>query len=100
MRMARATLLGVAALGTLAGGALAAAPYNFAGQWIGGAQESGKSAGTLTADFTAPGAKNFTGRIVAAGGDKTAPWTVKGQAQPRLDVSVHVTRRRRRTVHI
>src|SRR3989442_4860781 len=92
MRMVRATLLGVAALGTLAGGALAAAPYNFAGQWIGGAQESGKSAVTLTADFTARGAKNFTGTIVAAGGDdKPAQCTVKGKAKRRLNVLMRAT---------
>ena len=92
MRMAKATLVGVAALGTLVGGALAAAPYNFAGQWIGGAQESGKSAVTLTADFTARGAKNFTGTIVAAGGDdKPAQCTVKGKAKRRLNVSMRAT---------
>src|SRR2546425_13312666 len=92
MRMAKATLLGVAALGTLVGGALAAAPYNFAGQWIGGAQESGKSAVTLTADFTARGAKNFTGTIVAAGGDdKPAQCTVKGKAKRPLNVSMRAT---------
>ncbi|TMA41409.1 MAG: hypothetical protein E6J83_12775, partial [Deltaproteobacteria bacterium] len=67
MRMTRATLLGVAALGILAGGALAAAPYDFTGHWTGGAQERGKSAVTLTADFAASGAKTFTGTIVATG---------------------------------
>src|SRR5712691_10122756 len=92
MRMAKATLLGVAALGTLAGGALAVAPYDFAGHWTGSAQESGKSAVTLTADFTASGAKHFTGTIVAAGdGDTPDQCTVKGKAKRRLSVSMRAT---------
>jgi hypothetical protein len=92
MRMAKATLLGVAALGTLAGGALAGAPYDFAGHWTGGAQESGKSAVTLTAEFTASGAKHFTGTIVAAGdGDTPDQCTVKGKAKRRLSVSMRAT---------
>ena len=79
MRMAQATLLRVAAVVTLAGDALAGAPYNFAGNWTGGVQERGKSAVTLTADFTAGGARNFTGTIVAAGGgDKSDQCAVKG----------------------
>src|SRR5438876_4465 len=69
MRMGKATLFGVAALGTLASGAVAVAPYNFAGQWTGSAQERGKSNVTLTAEFTVSGAKSFTGTIVAAGND-------------------------------
>jgi hypothetical protein len=93
--MAKATLLGVAALGTLAGGALAAAPYDFAGLWTGVAQESGKSAVTLTANFTARGARNFTGTIVAAGNDdKPDHCTVKGKAKRRrrrLRVSMRAT---------
>ena len=79
MRMAQATLLRVAAVVTLAGDALAGAPYNFASNWTGGVQERGKSAVTLTADFTAGGARNFTGTIVAAGGgDKPGQCAVKG----------------------
>jgi len=90
--MGRATLLGAAALGTLASGAVAVAPFNFAGQWIGSAQERGKSAVTLTADFTGSGAKSFTGTIVAAGGDdKPAQCTVKGKAKRRVNVSMRAT---------
>jgi hypothetical protein len=92
MRMARATLLGVAALGTLVGGALAVAPYDFAGYWTGSAKERGKSALTLTANFTASGAKTFTGTIVAAGGDDNpAHCTVKGNAKRRPNVSMRAT---------
>src|SRR5437870_2182314 len=92
MRMTRATLLGVAALGILAGGALAAAPYDFTGHWTGGAQERGKSAVTLTADFTASGAKTFTGTIVATGDDdKPGQCPVTGRAKRRLNVSMHGT---------
>ena len=77
--MAQATLLRVAVVAILAGDALAGAPYNFAGHWTGGAQERGKSAVTLTADFTTGGARNFTGTIVAAGGgDKPDQCAVKG----------------------
>src|SRR5437016_3114548 len=66
MRMAKAALLGVAALGTLAGGALAVAPYDFAGHW--------------------------TGTIVAAGdGDTPDQCTVKGKAKRRLSVSMRAT---------
>src|SRR5439155_25631011 len=84
------TLLGVAALGILAGGRLAAAPYAFTGHWTGGAQERGKSAVTFTADFTASAAKTFTGTIVAAGDDdKPSQCTVKGKAKRRLSVSMH-----------
>ena len=63
-------LLGVAlALGLVAGGALAAAPYDFTGHWTGAAQESGQSsAATVTADFTATGVKTFTGTMTVAGG--------------------------------
>ncbi len=90
--MGRATLLGAAALGTLASGAVAVAPFNFAGQWIGSAQDRGKSAVTLTADFTGSGAKSFTGTIVAAGGDdKPAQCTVKGKAKRRVNVSMRAT---------
>src|SRR5437764_7559461 len=92
MRMGKATLLGAAALGTVASGAVAVAPYNFAGQWTGSAQERGKSAVTLTADFTGSGAKSFTGTIVAAGGDdKPAQCTVKGKAKRRVNVSMRAT---------
>ncbi|TMA65638.1 MAG: hypothetical protein E6J69_12470 [Deltaproteobacteria bacterium] len=92
MRMTRATLLGVAALGILAGGALAAAPYDFTGHWTGGAQERGKSAVTLTADFAASGAKTFTGTIVATGDDdKPGQCPVTGRAKRRLNVSMHGT---------
>ena len=92
MRMTRATLRSVAALGILAGGALAAAPYDFTGHWTGGAQERGKSAVTLTADFTASGAKTFTGTIVATGDDdKPGQCPVTGRAKRRLNVSMHGT---------
>src|SRR5947199_312632 len=92
MRMTRATLRSVAALGILAGGALAAAPYDFTGHWTGGAQERGKSAVTLTADFAASGAKTFTGTIVAAGDDdKPGQCPVTGRAKRRLNVSMHGT---------
>src|SRR5947199_8662410 len=90
MRMTRATLRSVAALGILAGGALAAAPYDFTGHWTGGAQERGKSAVTLTADFTASGAKTFTGTIVATGDDdKPGQCPVTGRAKRRLNGSMH-----------
>ena len=90
--MGKAALLGAAALGTLASGAVAVAPFNFAGQWIGSAQDRGKSAVTLTADFTGSGAKSFTGTIVAAGGDdKPAQCTVKGKAKRRVNVSMRAT---------
>src|SRR6184192_3140124 len=92
MRMGKAALLGAAALGTLASGAVAVAPYNFAGQWIGSAQERGKSAMTLTAEFTVSGAKSFTGTIVAAGNDdKPAQCTVKGKAKRRVNVAMRAT---------
>jgi len=88
--MTQATLLRVAALVTLAGGALAGTPYDFAGHWTGSAQEHGKSAVTLTADFTTSGAKSFTGTIVATGDDKPSQCTVKGKAK-RPNVSIRGT---------
>jgi hypothetical protein len=90
--MAKVTLLGVAALGTLAGGALAAAPYGFAGHWTGGAQERGQAPVALTADLTASGARRFTGTIVAAAdGDTPDQCAVKGKATRRLSVSMRAT---------
>jgi len=87
-------LLGVAlALGLVAGGALAAAPYDFTGHWTGAAQESGQSsAATVTADFTATGVKTFTGTMtVAGGGDQPVQCAVTGKAKKHMKVSLAAT---------
>src|SRR5437773_4088317 len=92
--MVMGRLLGVAlALGLVAGGALAAAPYDFTGHWTGAAQESGQSsAATVTADFTATGVKTFTGTMtVAGGGDQPVQCAVTGKAKKHMKVSLAAT---------
>ena len=75
----KATLLGAAlALTTLTGGALAATPYDFAGHWTGNVQQTGKSAVTLTADFTMAGARSFSGTLAMPGDEMTvSPCSVR-----------------------
>jgi hypothetical protein len=92
--MVMGRLLGVAvALGIVAGGAFAAAPYDFSGHWTGTAQQSGQSsAQTLMADFTATGAKSFAGTMTVGGGgdqgDQPVQCTVKGKAKRHMKVAM------------
>ena len=89
----KATLLGAAlALTTLTGGALAGTPYDFAGHWTGNVQQTGKSAVTLTADFTMAGARSFSGTLAMPGDDgQPLQCTVNGNARRRPNVSMRAT---------
>ena len=86
----KATLLGAAlALTTLTGGALAGTPYDFAGHWTGNVQQTGKSAVTLTTDFTMAGARSFSGTLAMPGDDgQPVRCTVNGKARRRSNVSM------------
>ena len=87
--MVKATLPGVAlALATLTGAALATAPYDFAGHWTGNAQETGKSAVMLTADFTMAGARTFSGTLAVADGDQPMQCTVNAKVRRRVNVAL------------
>src|SRR5947199_1057597 len=87
--MVKATLPGVAlALATLTGAALATAPYDFAGHWTGNAQETGKSAVMLTADFTMAGARTFSGTLAVADGDQPTQCTVNAKVRRRVNVAL------------
>jgi len=75
--MRKTTLLGVAvALASLAGGVLAAAPYDFTGHWTGHLQQARRSAATVTADFAMAGARSISGTLSLPGddGQPSARW--------------------------
>ena len=82
--MRKTTLLGVAvALATLAGGVLAAAPYDFTGHWTGHLQQARRSAATLTADFAMAGARSISGTLSLPGDDgQPVSCPANGKARP------------------
>src|SRR5438067_11157176 len=88
--MRKTTLLGVAvALATLAGGVLAAAPYDFTGHWTGHLQQARRSAATLTADFAMAGARSISGTLSLPGDDgQPVSCPANGKARRRSNLSV------------